>query len=436
MESLWVIDGKAYDMMPFVDQHPGGKHFLMVGRGRDCTELFKSVHVLSDAKFDAILAKYQVKHVQAQPSMFDFSEKSKFWWDLKNEVNRYFKEQIKHHHKGNVLFWIMTVVMFASIAYLCTKWVQTANVLLGFICGILVILSGFFVMHSASHGALAFSPSVNYGFTIVWCHYVWWHAWIWMQHHVYGHHSYTGLPGKDPDTRNMAPFARKHPEQKFQPFSKYQSWLPVLVQTVFPNQFIGQAWVYITSLPRQKLFGLPLTPEISSSDQLFYLFNALSVLLVFVIPLAMHGVSFLPSLLAYWSALGIGYWAIVFPNHDTIGVRNQLDESHEANLKQEESSWRSKDWAISQLLNSSNFWLPEFIAYISGGMNYQIEHHLFPTVHPLHYPALSKIVQRVAKKYQVPYLRYPSWFHSLMAHLKLLKAMSPNGSKAYLAKAA
>eukprot|EP00691_Histiona_aroides_P001798 EC852317.1.p1 GENE.EC852317.1~~EC852317.1.p1 ORF type:complete len:134 (+),score=33.55 EC852317.1:97-498(+) len=71
---LWRIHGKLYDLSTFVKIHPGGEDYMLLGRGRDCTELFESVHVLANRDVHAILAKYEVKDAPVVEDMFEWKQ--------------------------------------------------------------------------------------------------------------------------------------------------------------------------------------------------------------------------------------------------------------------------------------------------------------------------------------------------------------------------
>jgi len=60
---LWVIHGKYYDFEPFISRHPGGVEMISLGRGRDCTEMFESIHSLSHRAIHKMLQQYEVDEV-------------------------------------------------------------------------------------------------------------------------------------------------------------------------------------------------------------------------------------------------------------------------------------------------------------------------------------------------------------------------------------
>lgn len=78
-------------------------------------------------------------------------------------------------------------------------------------------------------------------------------------------------------------------------------------------------------------------------------------------------------------------------------------------------------WAEAQVATSADFahgsW---FWTHFSGGLNYQVVHHLFPGINHAHYPALAPIVQQTCREFGVPYTVYPTFWAALGAHFKHL----------------
>ena len=79
-------------------------------------------------------------------------------------------------------------------------------------------------------------------------------------------------------------------------------------------------------------------------------------------------------------------------------------------------------WAEHQMKTTSNFAMGnKVISWFVGGLNYQIEHHLFPKVSHVHYPAISKIVISKSKEYNLPYNQYPTMMQALASHFRVMK---------------
>jgi linoleoyl-CoA desaturase len=79
-------------------------------------------------------------------------------------------------------------------------------------------------------------------------------------------------------------------------------------------------------------------------------------------------------------------------------------------------------WAEHQIRTTSNFAMDnKVISWFVGGLNFQVEHHLFPKVSHIHYPALSKIVEQKCKEFNLPYNYYPTLFGALASHFRVMK---------------
>ena len=82
------------------------------------------------------------------------------------------------------------------------------------------------------------------------------------------------------------------------------------------------------------------------------------------------------------------------------------------------------EWAIHQVKNTADFaQRNRFITWYVGGLNYQIEHHLFPNICHIHYPQLAPIVKQTCNEFGVPYNVYPGVVDAVVAHGKWLALM-------------
>jgi linoleoyl-CoA desaturase len=93
-------------------------------------------------------------------------------------------------------------------------------------------------------------------------------------------------------------------------------------------------------------------------------------------------------------------------------------------VPQEGSGKLEDEWAIHQLKTTANF-APKnkLISWLVGGLNYQIEHHLFPKISHVHYPALRKIIKQACSEFNVPYVEYKKMTHAVVSHVSFLKQM-------------
>jgi linoleoyl-CoA desaturase len=81
-------------------------------------------------------------------------------------------------------------------------------------------------------------------------------------------------------------------------------------------------------------------------------------------------------------------------------------------------------WLVHEVKTTANFARSNpVLCWYVGGLNFQIEHHLFPRICSIHYPAISPIVEEVAKKYDIPYHHHPTLGQAVRSHLRMLKQL-------------
>jgi len=390
--SLWKIHNKYYDLSNFIKKHPAGSHILLLGKGQNCTELFESVHNLSPINIKKMLHPYLVKGIEAEKEKISFEWKDdNFFYELSRRVKEYFKKE-KLSYKATPLFWawLIPTILLWILSFIL--WIYSSSILLAIMTGFISTSLGFSLFHTASHSALSKKPWINRLFTFLWGDFHGFYYPLWMQHHVFAHHSFTGIHRKDPDIGNAVSFIRKHKQSRWQTLHQIQhlTALPFLI--LFPGQWLGQCSQYVRALFKKKLFGMKIRSYLSIKDVGISIPILLfSIIMHFVIPINIHGLTFFWSFIGYAVAMNITYWSIVFPNHDTL--KSHQDDKIE------------KDWAIQQIKNSLSFKQPKWLSQFHGGMNYQIEHHLFPSVSPCHYPY------------------YETWSQALLSHLSFLKKL-------------
>jgi len=86
---------------------------------------------------------------------------------------------------------------------------------------------------------------------------------------------------------------------------------------------------------------------------------------------------------------------------------------------------------VAQTVASVNYSLGNWwTTFCCGALNYQIEHHLLPTVSQYHYPAIAPIVQDACRRHGVRYNELPDFYTALKMHLMLLYRMGQKGEVA------
>jgi linoleoyl-CoA desaturase len=135
----------------------------------------------------------------------------------------------------------------------------------------------------------------------------------------------------------------------------------------------------------------------------------------------------IPVLLVGWQAWAIGFAAMHVVMGLTLALVFQLAhvvENAEFEKVEDENKQIEDEWAIHQVKSTANF-APRnlIISWIVGGLNYQVEHHLFPRVSHIHYPHISRIVEATCKKYNLPYNVYSTMSAAVASHFRMMKVL-------------
>lgn len=351
---------------------------------------------------------------------YDRSSNVEFYKTLQKRVRGYFKENNVSRY-GNVSMVIKSIFMVAlylvpfilMLTILENSWlVFLMWVIMGFgVAGI-----GLSIMHDANHGAYSKNKKVNNFFGAFLnmaggSHYMWR-----IQHNVL-HHTYTNVTGMDED---IAPgkVMRFSPYEKRLKAHKYQhlyAWFLYGMMTLM--------WVTVKDFRQLYDYskrGLTKTESDSTSKLLV---NIIFMKLVYygvvlVLPLVFTPVPWYLTVIGFITMhyiTGVILGMIFQPAH-VVPTSNYPMPDESGNIK--------ADWAVSQLLNTANF-APKsrFFSWFVGGLNYQIEHHLFPNVCHVHYKKLSKIVRETAEEFNLPYNSEKTFASALVSHAKMLKRL-------------
>ena len=130
---------------------------------------------------------------------------------------------------------------------------------------------------------------------------------------------------------------------------------------------------------------------------------------------------------------GFGAWLLGFlVLHAVMGLTLSLvfqlahvvENNEFENVALDETKHLETAWAEHELKTTSNFAMNnKVVSWFVGGLNYQIEHHLFPRVSHIHYPAISKIVMEKCAEYNLPYNKYDTMSEALVSHFKVMKML-------------
>lgn len=350
------------------------------------------------------------------PLKFIPPQQDEFIKTLRKRVNQYLSKTPSHSY-ANLEMHIKTVVML-------TLWIGTYSLIvfgnlptaLTFVLwgaqGVLMALVATNVGHDAIHGAYSKSKLVNtllsHTFNLNGAS-----AYMWTKMHNTAHHTYTNVHGYDEDIESL-PIIRMSPSTEHMKIHKYQHWYSFF--------FYGLAtisWVFIKDYV--KFFKNDVgnfNNQKHQTIQYFYLFfyKFLNYVLFIALPLIMMDqawwMTLLGFLLMHYCA-GM-YLAIVFM------LAHVVEDTHFPVPKTDGSL--ENTWAIHQLYTTANFAVPsKLMFYLTGGLNLQVEHHLFPNVCSIHYPKIADIVRKTTKEFELPYIEYDTFGKAVVSHVRFMK---------------
>ncbi|GAM27316.1 hypothetical protein SAMD00019534_104910 [Acytostelium subglobosum LB1] len=420
-EDCWVaIDGKVYDITKWLPIHPGGKNILLLSAGRDVTNLFESYHLVSD-KPQALLEKYQVGVVSTLEHP-KYVVKSKFYATLKERVRAHFKNTAQDPQSSVATLTRVALVILFQIAMYYVSVFTTTNFL---VCCVLALLHGFaetmlamHLMHDACHAALSHNPTVwkwlGYLFDMMSgaSFYAWNHQ------HVVGHHLYTNVRGSDPDVGEAEfDFRIVTPYTPRLWFHKYQHIYAPILYGLYA--FKTRVWDFDAFV--RKFNGPIRVNDPQSGDLSFYLLGKLFfVVFRVVLPLAYHDFT-KAAIYFVLSELVFGYWlTFTFQVSHIAGNLTFYGTPG----KPEEPSEFDEDWAVSQMKTTQDYAHGCVLTnFLTGGLNHQVVHHLFPSIAQDYYPQLVPIVKDVCKQFNITYHIRDNFKDAFQSHIDHLYHM-------------
>lgn len=398
---VWNLYGKKYNLQDYIIFHPGGETILKNTENEpDITALFETYHAFSrKTHYKTILDKYEVKEKESEQN-FDFTNYNK----LLERIKPYFptRKSIKapldwYFQNGFVL--MLYIYTFYHGFFSSTSSTTIYKCTFSQIAGLCYISLGFNVFHDASHYAVSISPNINRFLAKIWASWGLWNTDLWFYHHIVNHHSYTGLDKKDPDLYHLKPFVNKTVSGKAQLLNNYTEFLP-FITIIFPGYYVGQMISYFASPFQQKTFHIRIPGK--------RYYDNIDICLILLKVYCLYSGGIL-STINYILALNFWYHINIAIDHDTYET---IIENH----------YTGKDWLKLQICNSANFLNQSWLwTRFFGGINYQIEHHLFPNMSNVHYPTISPIVQDFCKENGITYIHYNNLWEAYQSYLKMLK---------------
>lgn len=351
---------------------------------------------------------------------FPRPHKESFRTILSKRVKEYFEEN-QISSKANTKMVLKTIGMLALyfVPYILMLTISPGvwGVLgLFFIMGFGMSGIGMGVMHDAIHGAYAANRHVNrwLGATI---YLISGNAANWRVQHNILHHTFTNIEGLDEDMESSG-LLRMHPSQEWKKFHRFQAFYsPFVYGLLTINWVTAKDFKQLIKYYKRGVGGH--TEQSIKKEWLILIFTKMLYFSLFIVlPLVLVPVAW------YWIILG--FLVMHFTSGVVLSFVFQLAHMVEGveNMDIPESGMAEDEWMEHQLKTTANFARKnKIINWYVGGLNYQVEHHLFPTICHIHYPAISEIVKKTAAEFDLPYKEYKKLSHALGAHMRHLAAM-------------
>jgi linoleoyl-CoA desaturase len=345
---------------------------------------------------------------------------SQFFPLLKKRVDSYFTEN-NIDKKANSSMVIKTIAMLLMyfIPFICILVFSLpfyVNLGLAIIWGFGLAGIGLSVMHDANHQAYSHNALVNkiLGYTL---NMVGGNAYTWQVQHNVLHHTYTNIHGHDEDLDAgiVVRFSKGAAHKSWHKFQHYYAFALYSLVTI--------SWVVIKDLKKLMKYdreNIYYGQTTTAKELSIIIFSKLAYLAYTVaIPLMFFDVIWWQYLLCFLTmhlVAGVILSLIFQPAH----VVGEADFPMPNDANEIENAW-----AVHELLTTANFARKnKILNWYAGGLNFQIEHHLFPTICHIHYEALAPIVKQTAEEFGLPYNEFDTFSAAIASHYHVLKELS------------
>ncbi|MBK9551282.1 MAG: acyl-CoA desaturase [Saprospiraceae bacterium] len=285
------------------------------------------------------------------------------------------------------------------------------------ILGLLIAAIGFNVMHDGSHGSFSGRKNSNklaaYTMSMLGASHYFWN----IKHNLI-HHTFTNVDGIDDDIEvgklmRFAPTQEKFKAHRFQHIYFVGLYMLMYAYWVFGSDY--------KKYFKKRIGDFPLTDMTTKVHVRFWMVKIWHALVFCALPIYLFG--FFPWLLGFLVMnIVAGFMlSIVFQLAHTVEHTDFPVADADTNKFQDE-------FAAHQIKTTANFGTKnKFVSWYVGGLNFQIEHHLFPKISHTHYPAISGIIKKVCDEYELKYIEYKTVASAVRAHVNFLKQMGTAG---------
>lgn len=346
------------------------------------------------------------------------SSNNGFFKTLRARTDAYFRDN-QISPTGNAELYSKTIILFCVFLFcyvtlvFFTPAATITSIGLCMLLGFCLAVMGFNIMHDGAHGSYSSSKKVNELMALT-LNFMGGNAFLWKQKHNVNHHTYTNVEGMDDDI-DVKPMMRMHVDQKRLWIHRFQHIYGLLLYGL-----TYLSWIFIVDFQKYftgKASETTRLPKMNMAQHFnFWLSKLIHYTVFLLIPIFQVGLL----------NTVIGYLVMAIVTGVVIAVTFQLahvvEETQFVAPVDGETLQLENEWAVHQISSTANFGTKSrALNWMLGGLNFQVEHHLFPRISHVHYPHINKIVRETCQEYGVVYHEFPSMFSAFCSHLKHLK---------------
>lgn len=399
--SLWSIHGQLYDLSDWISTHPGGSSILEATRGTDCTAAFETYHLtITRAKFDKLRLMWRgrdPRHVRDGQW-----EADPFYTEIRRVVRRYARQHgTKATDSVVMMCWYFTWLSLYLLSIV--HWLITPTVSWCWLMGMSLWFCSADFLHSGTHFALSYGPSSERAGKAV--------GWLfcppaaWVRQHVLGHHAFINKHGVDPDMAHHAMGSHGWRTSTLQTWANaYRHWRWSLMPMSMMTQFVP-AFVHSLRLLYRNRY-----PGVKNAVSWAYGERSVTVAVICAV---------IPTLVAHSSVHGACMTALPFAICGAV----YYALSQVSHVNDTAQAAFGHHWATQQVTRCSGDYdvTSVLVGLLTIGLNNQAIHHLFPSVHHIHYPHIMKACQAVFRTHIPQYSgEAQTYLMSLHRHLRYL----------------
>ncbi len=345
-----------------------------------------------------------------------FTGGNDFQMELRRRVESYLEETGRRQRdcprmylKSGVILSVFAASYVLLVGVVSAWWLAVP---LAILLGLSAAAIGFNIMHDAGHKAYSKSAFVNRLMSMM-VEVIGGSGYVWHWKHGVFHHTYVNITGYDTDI-NMGGLARLSPHQKRLVFHRWQHWY-----VWFLYGLMAIKWELYDDF-RDVILGRMdghRFPRPRGRDLLVFLAGKAGFFaLAFGVPLLFHPLW----VVAVFYGVSVVVLGVVLSL--VFQLAHCVEEAHFP--LPDEPGRMEASWGIHQVETTVNFARRNrVVSWLLGGLNFQIEHHLFSRICHVNYPAISRLVEETCREFGIRYNVHDSVFAGLRSHFRWLREM-------------